>query len=122
VLPVVHHPRNRRVCLRRHLDEVEIPAVGGLARLVGRFDPDLLAVLSHEPDSRHANLVVDPLVLDDGTGPVLRTPPGSQRRFTELCLSSKPSCSFLQITKPQAAAPFPRRSTRFNPRSPWLRR
>ena len=89
VLPVIHHPRDGRICLRGHLDQVEIPAVGVLARLVGRLDPDLLSVLAHEPDLRHANLVVDALLLDDGPGPVLRTPPGSQRLLTKLCLSSK---------------------------------
>ena len=99
VLPVVHHPRDGRICLRRHLDEVEIAAVGVLARLVGRLDPDLLSVLADEPHLRYANLVVDPLVLDDGTGPVLRTPPGSQRLLTKLCLSSKPCCSSLQTSK-----------------------
>ena len=41
VLPVVHDLRDRRVGLGRHLDEVEVLAVGVLAGLVGGLDPEL---------------------------------------------------------------------------------
>ena len=34
VLAVVHHPADRRVCLRRHLDEIEVLRVRVLERLV----------------------------------------------------------------------------------------
>jgi hypothetical protein len=59
VLAVVHDPRDGRVRLGRDLDEVEVLAVGVLARLVGGLDSELVAVLVDQPDARGANRVVD---------------------------------------------------------------
>jgi hypothetical protein len=86
------------------LDQVEIARVRVLERLLRVLDPDLLPVLAHEPDPRHADLLVDPILLDDGTRPVLGTTPRSQRQFTKPSRSS----SFVE-TPLHAAAAFPRR-------------
>ena len=88
VLPVVHHPGHGRVGVRGHLDEVEVLRVRVLERLLRLLDPDLCAVLGHEPHPRNADLLVDPVVLDDGTRSVLGAPPRSQRPITKSSRSS----------------------------------
>jgi hypothetical protein len=88
VLPVVHHPGDRRVGVRRDLDEVEVLPVCVLPSLVGRLDPDLRPVLVDEPDPGDANRLVDPILMDDWTGPILRTPTRSQRLLTKPSFSS----------------------------------
>ena len=60
VLAVVHDLRDRRVGLRRHLDEVEILGVGVLAGLVRGLDPELRSVVVDQPDVRDADRIVDP--------------------------------------------------------------
>src|SRR6267378_4353869 len=59
VLPVVHHPGNRRVCLGRDFDQIEVPLVRVLAGLVRRLDSELLSVLADQPDLRDADRIVD---------------------------------------------------------------
>src|SRR4249919_2481903 len=82
VLAVVHHPRYRRIRLRRHLDEVEVLAPRVLARLVRVLDPDLLAVVVDQPDLRRADHLVDSGLRD--RRPVrLDRPSWSQRPFTK---------------------------------------
>jgi hypothetical protein len=89
VLPVVHDPRNGRIGLSCHLDEVEVLAVGVLARLVRRLEPHLLAVLVDQPHTRDANRVVDPSLRLRTARRFERTPaPGPQMRFTKLVLTS----------------------------------
>src|SRR4029079_1661083 len=87
-LAVVHDARHGRVGLFRHLDEIEILRVRVLERLFRVLDPDLLPVLADEPHPRYADLLVDPILLDDGTRPVLGTTPWSQRQFTKSSRSS----------------------------------
>src|SRR5207244_218698 len=65
VLPVVHHPRDRRIRLGRHLDEVEVLVLGVPDCLRRGLDPELGSVLVDEADPGRANLTVDPRVLDD---------------------------------------------------------
>src|SRR5438067_569972 len=65
VLPVVHHPRHRRVRLGRHLDEVEVLVLGVPDRLRRGLDPELRSVLVDEADPGRANLTVDPRMLND---------------------------------------------------------
>src|SRR5207342_867392 len=82
VLPVVHHPRHRRIRLRRDFDEVEVLAPRVLARLVRVLDPDLLAVLVDQPHLRRADHLVDSGLRD--RRPVrLDRPSWSQRPFTK---------------------------------------
>src|SRR5437763_12256914 len=59
VLPVVHDLRDRRVALGGNLDEVEVLAVGVLARLVGGLDTELGSVVIDQPNARHTNRIVD---------------------------------------------------------------
>jgi hypothetical protein len=44
VLPVVHHPRDRRIRLRRDLDQIETLVEGVLHGLLRGLDPELGAV------------------------------------------------------------------------------
>src|SRR6266536_5292337 len=87
VLAVVHDLGDRRVGLRRHLDQVEILAVRVLAGLVGGLDPELGAVVVDQADTGHADGVVDARRV-----PVLRTDvldrpaPRPQRQITKLGL------------------------------------
>src|SRR4029079_15763099 len=103
-LAVVHDLRDRRVRVLRDLHEVEVLRVRELERLFRVLDPDLLPVGPDEPDPRHADLLVDSILLDDGTRPVLGTAPRSQRPVTR---SSRAASS---VEAPlHAAAAFPRR-------------
>src|SRR6478736_9130644 len=94
VLAVVHDPRDRRIGLSRDLDEVEIPSVRIVQRLLDRLHPELAAFLVDEPDLRDADVFVDAAVRD-------RRPRGldatswPQRRFTKLSASS-----FFETTRP----------------------
>ncbi len=87
-LAVVHDPRHGRIGFLRNLHEIEVLRVRVLECLFRVLDPDLLPVLTDEPDPRHADLLVDPILLDDGTRPVLGTTPWSQRQFTKPSRSS----------------------------------
>src|SRR5215831_13052616 len=60
VLPVVHDPGDRRICLRCDLDQVEALVEGVLHRLARRLDAELRAVLVDQPDLRRPDVVVDP--------------------------------------------------------------
>src|SRR5690242_21871184 len=59
VLPVVHDLRDGRVGLGRHLDEVEVLAVGVLARVLRGLDSELAAVVVDQPDPGRADRIVD---------------------------------------------------------------
>src|SRR5260221_2245228 len=89
VLPVVHHPGNRRVCLGRDFDQVEVLAVRVLACLVRRLDSELLPVLADQPHLGYADRVVDPCLR---FGTARRFEPGTPTRpqmiFTKLVISS----------------------------------
>src|SRR4051794_21922302 len=60
VLGVVQDATDRGTRLRGHLDEVEVALLGDGERLLGRHDPDLLALLVDEPHLRDADALVDP--------------------------------------------------------------
>ena len=110
VLPVVHDPGDRRLRLRRYLDEVEVFAVGIVEGFAGGFDPDLGAVLIDQPNLWDADAFVDPRL---GFGRwLLRSgePPWPQRLFTKLF------CSSFSTTKPLHAAAPDISSPRLNPR------
>src|SRR5438105_960293 len=116
VLPVVHHPRDRRIGLGSDLDEVEILRVRVLERLLRLLDPHLTAVLVDQPYARDPDRVVDPSLLDRADG--LDWPPRPQRALTKLAFSF-----LVERLELQAAARHPRRPTRFEPpTSAWLRR
>src|SRR5262249_14323779 len=89
VLPVVHDPGDRWVCLGRDLDEIEVLPVGVLTGLVRRLDAELRSVLVDQPDPGHANRVVDARL---GLGTAGRFESGAPARpqmsFTKLVLSS----------------------------------
>src|SRR6185437_16883257 len=59
VLAVIHDLRDGRVGLGGHLDEVEVLAVGVLARVVRGLDSELGAVIVDQPDAGDANRIVD---------------------------------------------------------------
>ena len=90
VLRVVHDPRHRRIRAGRDLDEVEALAVRELQRFLRRGDPHLSAVLVHEADAWHADLLVDALVPLARNDPVHDGPAAarSQRPFIKLSASS----------------------------------
>ena len=60
VLPVIHHPCDGRIRLRRHLDQVEALVVGVLHRLTRGLNAELRAVLVDQPHLRGADVFVDP--------------------------------------------------------------
>jgi hypothetical protein len=66
-LPVVHELADRRSRGGRHLHEIEVGLLRQLQRLVGRHDPDGLAVGANEPDFRHPDPVVDSQLRADGS-------------------------------------------------------
>src|SRR6266542_2509760 len=109
VLAVIHHPRDGRVCLGRHQDEVEVLGERVLQRFRGLLDPELAPVVVNQPDSGRSDRLVDQVLPD---------------RPDRL---DKPSRPQLTVTKPlnppwrttrplQAAARIPRLATRLNPR------
>jgi hypothetical protein len=75
---------DRRIGFRSDLDEVEVLREGVLERLVTRLDPDLGSVRVDQPDTRHANLLVDPGLGDDGPDGLERSP-RPQRTITKSC-------------------------------------
>ena len=89
VLAVVHDTADRRIRLGRDLDQVEVSRVRVLTRLVSRLDPELLAVLVDQPDTRDADGVVD-ACLRLWTARRLETAPAPrpQMLFTKLVLTS----------------------------------
>ena len=110
VLAVVHDPGDWRLRLRRHLDEVEVLAVGIVEGFAGGFDPDLGAVIIDQPNLWDANPFVDPRL---GFGRwLLRSgeTPWPQRLFTKLF------CSSFSTTKPLHAAASDISSPHLNPR------
>ena len=95
VLPVVHDLRDRRVRLRRNLDEVEVLRIGVLAGLVGRLDPELSSVVVDQTDTGDPDAVVDPRrVPVDGADGLDRPAPRPQRLITKwgLLLLESISC------------------------------
>ena len=90
VLPVVHDPGDRRICLGRDFDEIEVLAVRVLACLVRLLDSELFAVLADQPNPRDADRIVDARLglrtarLVESSG----TPARPQMSFTKLVLTS----------------------------------
>src|SRR3954469_6590783 len=111
VLPVIHHARDRRVSLRRDLDQVEALVEGVLHRLARGLDAELRAVLVDQPYLGRADVVVDPCLRD-----------GPRRRFDraprpQRAITKRTSILSVKRQKPlQAAARFPRRRDSVEPR------
>src|SRR5207302_4258852 len=89
--PVVHEPAHRRLGLRGHLDQVELPLHGELACLLDRHDPErLLGGVVEETHVRDPDLVVDTeLTKGDGSWPSSETKKAGQQplssgRFLDL--------------------------------------
>src|SRR5438105_5307111 len=111
VLPVVHYPRDGRIRLGCHLDEVEVLVEGVLDRLRRGLDPELAPVLVDEPDAWGADRLVDPRLLDDRTL-LVEPSSGPQRALTKLLIL------FLPLTTKTAArsGPVPRPIDSVEPR------
>jgi hypothetical protein len=60
VFAEVHDPANRRLGIRRQLDEIQPGGVGARHRLLNRHDADLIAVSPNEPNFRNPDLMIDP--------------------------------------------------------------
>src|SRR5215208_7440286 len=88
VLPVVHHPRDRRIGLRCNLDQIQVARIGVLAGLVGRLDSELTGVLVDQAHPRHANLVVDPCLRLGAARRLVEASPRPQILVTKLSASS----------------------------------
>ena len=83
VFAVVHDPRDRRIGLRRDLDEVEILPVRVVERFLDRLHPELAALLVDETDLRDTDVLVDPAVWNRRPSRLNATS-WPQRRFTKL--------------------------------------
>src|SRR5262245_828062 len=83
VLPVIHHPGDRRVGLRRYFDEVEPLVEGVLHRFFRGLDPELVAVVVDQPHLRCADVIVDPR-LRNGPRRRFDRAPRPQRAITKL--------------------------------------
>jgi len=76
MLPPVHDATDRRIRLRRHLDQVEVLLAGTTERLSECDDPDLGAVGVDEADARDLDLGVDSaLLLFDADSLLVIAPP-----------------------------------------------
>src|SRR5215207_4794149 len=71
-LPVVHDPGHGRVRLRRHLHEIEIQILCLTERVLGRNDPDLRPVCTHQAHLRRADAVVYARISRDPASPPYR--------------------------------------------------
>jgi len=71
-LPVVHDPGHGRVRLRRHLHEIEIQILCPTERVLGRNDPDLRSVCTHQAHLRRADAVVYARISRDPASPPYR--------------------------------------------------
>ena len=59
VLAEVHDAADRRLCLRRHLDEIELLLLRGLERLLDRQDAELRPLGADDADLPNADGFVD---------------------------------------------------------------
>jgi hypothetical protein len=66
---VVHDTDHDRAGIRGDLDEVEPRFDGDGASLIERYDADLFAVSTDEPDGRETNLVIDTSFVVDASLP-----------------------------------------------------
>jgi hypothetical protein len=66
-LAEVHDPANGRFLVRRHLDQVEACLASATQRLFCRDDSELFAVAGDDPNRRDADLLVDAVLLLDGS-------------------------------------------------------
>ena len=66
-LAEVHDPTDRRLLVRSHLDEIEAGLAGAIQRLFRRDDPELFTVAGDDPDRRDPDLLVDAMLLLDGS-------------------------------------------------------
>src|SRR3954469_3929620 len=103
VLAVVHDLGDRRVGLGCDLDEIEVLAVGVLARIVRGLDSELAAVVVDQPDAGGADRIVDARRVAWGRASLVEWPAsGPQRQITKLGLLLLDSLS--QHEKPLHAA------------------
>src|SRR5262249_22563970 len=98
VLAVIHDPRDRRIRLLGHDDEVEVVIPGVVERLVFGLDPQLRAVLADQPDAGRANVLIQRLVSRWPRRIGCEPSPGPQEPLTKLL--APPS----RTTKPLRAA------------------
>ena len=66
-LAEVHDPADGRLFVRCHLDEIEASLAGAVQRLFRRDDPELFAVTGDHPDRRDPDLLVNAMLLLDGS-------------------------------------------------------
>jgi hypothetical protein len=66
-LTEVHDPADGRLLVRCHLDEIEASLAGAVERLFRRDDPELFTVAGDDPDRRDPDLLVDAMLLLDGS-------------------------------------------------------
>ena len=66
-LAEVHDPTDRRLLVRGHLDQVEASLASAIQRLFRRDDPELFTVAGDDPDRRDPDLLVDAMLLLDGS-------------------------------------------------------
>jgi hypothetical protein len=66
-LAEVHDPTDGRFLVRSHLDQVEAGLTSATQRLFRRDDPELFTVAGDDPDRRDPDLLVDAMLLLDGS-------------------------------------------------------
>jgi hypothetical protein len=66
-LAKVHDPTDGRLLVRSHLDQVEACFASATQRLFRRDDPELFTVAGDDPDRRDPDLLVDAMLLLDGS-------------------------------------------------------
>src|SRR4029453_4271769 len=80
VLAVVHDPCPRGASLWRHLDQIEVLILGLTERLLGRDDPDLRPIRSHQADLWRPDPVVYARIGRDPASPPTETKAPTGRR------------------------------------------
>ena len=66
-LAEVHDPADGRLLVRSHLDKIEAGLTRAIQRLFRRDDPELFAVAGDHPDRRDPDLLVNAMLLLDGS-------------------------------------------------------
>jgi hypothetical protein len=66
-LAEVHDPADGRLLVRSHLDKIEAGLTSAIQRLFRRDDPELFAVAGDHPDRRDPDLLVNAMLLLDGS-------------------------------------------------------
>ena len=66
ILPIIHDPADGRLGLRRHLNQIEPEALGGLEGLLNRQDSELFSIRIDDPHLFDSNTLVDPDASTDG--------------------------------------------------------